>query len=531
MSSPLPSRNGQPSSLDSPSRQLWSEWTQQKDSPSRQLWEELTRWKLQVAQHQKQLELAAAEKATEHRQALAIAAAEHHKVYLSAVETQQLERLCRQNLERQRLLAEREARAREEAKQAELSRLEAERAYQEQQRQEERKREAQRREEQRLQEQKLQEQRLEEERRREAQRREEETKQKQDEAQPPQVNGVVHAPQPRIPSPPTSSVDAGALISPLAEKERVHKKYLDLHQRLKALRKRKDVIDPVKERQWKFDLTKRVGQISADKRANMAPNGPTPHIVSILRQAIQISQPSVDVREYIINPTTPWPADTNFRVSAIFVYLINIFVKRCMANFAEVSNSTYNTAEVVGIVVSHILSDPQLQFHGNTFVDILLAKYHKACPVLWGIYGPDNTLQGRARLGWRDFDSPQEHYSRMTGLGAGWAALTLRDYSRVKTAAKKNPLPAWRYWAALACVLNVPPRERTETHYAVLKGLIAQYVPDFVRFYGQAACVVLRKALGEYVEAGPRNPGGQVLKVLRETIGGKYGLKLFEEEG
>jgi len=531
MSSPSSSRNGRQSSNSSPSRQLLDEWAQTK---------------IAVVQHRKLLELATAEKAAEHRAALAIAAAEHHKVYLSALHTQEYERLARENAERQRLLAEKEARDLEETRRAELARREeesarsarerAEREREERQREQERRRhEEQEHEKKRQEQQREEERRRLEESKREEQKREEANledekrrKQEQDAAQQAQANGVSHASQARPSSPPTLLHDTGSVTSPLSEKERNHRKYLDLHQKLKSLRQRKDVREVIKQRDWEREMRKKVNQISADKDANRMRKR---EITKILQDAIQIPQPSVDAREFIINPAAPWPAEaTSFQISAVFVCLMNSFAKKCITKFADDRNSAYNPADVVGVVVSTVFSDPTLQFQDNSFIDILLAKYHKVCPVLWGIYGPENTVQGRERLGWRkiegEYVTQQEHYDRMGGFGAGWAALTLRDYSKVKSAKMKNPLPAWHYWQALSCILNVPRPQRTQTHLVVLKGLVEQYVPLFVKFYGQAACVVLRKALVEYPEAAQKSPASEALKALRETIREKYRLPL-----
>lgn len=447
--------------------------------------------------HRHRQELAAKERAAEHRAALEIAAAEHNRVYLFACAE-----LAKREAERRREYERR----REEQKRLELER-ENER-IRETQRVEQERIEAQKREENRIREA----QRQEEERKRQEARKAEEdriAKQQQEEALRAQQAPAAQKAETRLPSPPTISQSAGArpLAEVLAEKRRNHKKYLQLHQTLKALRQRRDVRSLLRDQER--EITKRVGQISADKMANIAQNGPTPHIAKILREAIQVQQPSVDAREYIINPTTPWQEGAaNFQVSAAFIYLINCFAKKAINKFADNNNRTYNEAEVVGIVVSHVFSDPSLQFQGNSFIDILLAKYHKVCPILWGISGGD------------------QDYNRQGGLGAGWAALTLRDYSRVKNAARKNPLPAWHYWQALANILNIPPDHRTETHCVVLNGLIAQFVPTFIKFYGQAACVVLREAVVEYPASVKKSAASETLKVLRETIKEKWRIQL-----
>jgi nucleoporin GLE1 len=500
--------------------------------------DEWTQRRISLCQHQKRLDDTTTEKAAQHRAALAIAAHRHHQVYLSALETQELERLTRENAERQRLLAEKEARDHERAKQAELERLEAEAARKNREREEEerRRREAQEREEQKREKQRLEVQRRDQERREEEKRKQqkldekkhqqEQQQQQRDAAQHVEPNGITY---PSSTTPPSFTREAGSVVSTLSEKEFNHQRYLDLHQALKKMRrsaslKQSGIKEYVKEQER--DIRKKVNQISADKQANLLRRK---EILSILQQAKQRPEPVLDARHFIINPTQPFPPGSNTLVSAVFVYLLNFFVKKVISKFAEDVSTTrlYNAAETVGIVCSAVLSDTSLQIHNNSFIDILLAKYHKVCPVLWGIYGPENTVKGRQRIGWKQIEgewiSQQEHYDRMTGLGAGWASLTLRDFSRVKI---RNPLPAWHYWAALACILNVQPEQRTQTHFVVLKGLVEEYVPVFIKFYGQAACVVLRKALVEFPVNGPKGPASEALKVLRQTVKQKYKLTL-----
>ena len=136
--------------------------------------------------------------------------------------------------------------------------------------------------------------------------------------------------------------------------------------------------------------------------------------------------------------------------------------------------------------------------------------------MLFGIYGPENTAQGKQRLGWRretkqgPFVSEQRHSERMTGLGAGFAALSLRNYDRSRM---QNPYPASNYWRALASIVNTPPAEVTETHFMVLKAMIENSEARIMEFFGEAGKAALRKALIEFpASVGAR--GGVSAKAL-----------------
>ena len=87
----------------------------------------------------------------------------------------------------------------------------------------------------------------------------------------------------------------------------------------------------------------------------------------------------------------------------------------------------------------------------------------------------------------------------MTGLGAGFAALAMRNYEKAKL---DNPYPNIHYWKALVAIINVPPAEITQTHFVVLKAMIENYEPRFLEFYGDAALAVLRIALVDFPRRG-----------------------------
>jgi nucleoporin GLE1 len=241
---------------------------------------------------------------------------------------------------------------------------------------------------------------------------------------------------------------------------------------------------------------------------------------------------TLDARELIIRPTNPWVEGVSTQVPGVYVYLLNLLVKLSLKNMpTSASNKAYNAVDPIGIVVCWAFSISAFHIQGNSFADILLAKYHFVCPPLFGIYGSEKTQQGRTRLGWAressdgGWLSPQLHYDRLAGISVGWAALTLRDFSKSQN---RNPLPAWHYWRSLAFILNVPPAQITPSHGIILKGLIEEYARSFFKFYGQLAIVALRTAVVELpaAAAAQNNTALQGVSVLRDTLKAKYDLAL-----
>lgn len=161
-------------------------------------------------------------------------------------------------------------------------------------------------------------------------------------------------------------------------------------------------------------------------------------------------------------------------------------------------------------------------------IDILLAKFRIVCPVLFGYRGSEKTEQGRARLGWwKDsgrWIGEQQHMDRMTGLGAGFAAISLRKFAASK---KQNPYPARHYWTAMARIVNTPAVEISNTQCIVLKAMIENYEGKFIDAYGSAAVVALRTALVEFPARAPtKGAAVHSLEVLATLLKKNTGLTL-----
>lgn len=225
-----------------------------------------------------------------------------------------------------------------------------------------------------------------------------------------------------------------------------------------------------------------------------------------------MQQIMIDVTPYIVSV----PAErlreggANTQYPAILLFLLNHLVKAVISQFAqEVSRATH-AADPIGILVVSMFSTPELLWNGHSLIDILWAKYHKVCPVVFGIYGSEKSAAGRTRLGWHIEDGAhvdiQEHQDRMIGFGAGFGAITLRDFTKSKNV---SPAPVHLFWTSLARILNTPKDEQSPTQYVVLNSMLKHCVQRFISFYGTAAIAALRTACIDFPSTGPAGPGGQ----------------------
>jgi nucleoporin GLE1 len=206
---------------------------------------------------------------------------------------------------------------------------------------------------------------------------------------------------------------------------------------------------------------------------------------------------------------------------SLLIYILNIFSKAIISQFGSESGISIKAAEPAGVLVAQIFATPDYQLKGHSLIDILLAKLHFACPVLWGVYGDEKTAEGRLRLGWRREDgafvSESRHHERVSGLGAGFASIALRNFTKSRL---HNPFPPTNFWECLANILNVPPNDVQPTHLFVLKAMLDNSAERFIQFYGSAAIAALRHALVNFPATLPPR--------LKDTAGCKAIILLVE---
>jgi nucleoporin GLE1 len=214
-------------------------------------------------------------------------------------------------------------------------------------------------------------------------------------------------------------------------------------------------------------------------------------------------------------------------IPSLFVYLLNIFSKMAISQFANECGANPRAADPIGVIVAHIFSDDRFKWRGKSMIDILMAKYRHSCPALFGCKGSDKTAAGRSAIGWRreggGWIPEQAHNDRMAGLGAGYAAISLRDFSKSKYSSPYTPA---HYWKAFAAIVNTPPAQTSNTQFIVLKAMIDGHEARFLQFYGNAGLAALQVAVREFPQRAPHNSGAQGLQVLGEILRKEKGLQL-----
>lgn len=254
--------------------------------------------------------------------------------------------------------------------------------------------------------------------------------------------------------------------------------------------------------------------------------------MSALRQGLDgtIQSPPIDVSIFVTKQrkAVEGALHNESTLPALFIYLMNICAKGIINQYISECGANPKAADPIGVVAALIFSDKEFFWRGETLIDILIAKFRVVCPALFGCRGKDTTERGRQVLGWkRDGASwipEQTHRDRMAGLGAGFASLSLRDFSRVN---KTNPYPPTNYWKALAFIVNTPQNETSDTQYVVLRAMIEGHERRFLQFYGNAGLAALRAALIDFPTKAPaKSTAAGSLQALAELLQAEEGLVL-----
>ncbi|KAI0459970.1 GLE1-domain-containing protein [Xylaria acuta] len=311
--------------------------------------------------------------------------------------------------------------------------------------------------------------------------------------------------------------------------------YVVIHQNLKRLRvslaEQAKSLPLLKARMgdMRREMRKSMGQIVTEKGGNKKQMAT---IQALLQESLSGSVPStmVDPSQYIKDKREPMDGALHNepQLPSLFLYLLNIFAKTIINQFINECGAQPKAADPLGVITAHIFSNKTYLWRGKTLVDILMAKYRVACPVLFGYRGSESTEQGRMRLGWRRdgtaWAPEQQHIDRMKGLAVGYAAISLRDFSK---SPNTNPWPPSEYWTSLARIVNTPPTEISNTQCVVLRGMIEIYEERFIYFYGSAGVAALRSALiGFPNKAQAKTPGTSGLSVLAQILKRDIGLEL-----
>ena len=344
------------------------------------------------------------------------------------------------------------------------------------------------------------------------------------------------------PHPPTTAPTPAAQVHPTqdSQREAEHKRYLVIHKRLKELRTfivSGGAGSPDLKRNMgdmRREIRKSVGQLRVGQGTNKVPvthslslSAISPanltcqlqNIINTLRSSLKIPSPQIPILPFLF-ATPSLPSGTSTTGPSLLLYLLNIFSKSIIAQLISEAGIETAKADPIGTIASHIFALKDFLWNEHTLIDILIAKYHVVCPVLFGIYGPDSSAAGKMRLGWAregsGFTSLQNHSQRMAGLGAGYAGISLRNYEK---AVHKNPYPATNYWIAFANIVNVPKGRRTETHATVLRAMIEGYEERYLLFFGDAARCALRLAVVDFPKGvEDAGMGTRALELLGDVV-------------
>ena len=216
----------------------------------------------------------------------------------------------------------------------------------------------------------------------------------------------------------------------------------------------------------------------------------------------------VDIRPFIAFPPEAI-AQTEEKVPSLLIYSFNILSKCLISSLLTEASVNLGHAEPVGIVAAQIFSLDAFIYKGIPMSDILWAKYRVICPSLWGLYGDEKTESGRQAVGWwhtepngqGPYITDQEHADRMTALGAGFSALTLRNFGRAK---RKNPFPNWIFWHSLYKLSSIPSNEMQDTQILLLGAMLRSSAERVVQFFGQFGLAALHRVIIDLPKELPR---------------------------
>ncbi|KAI1818162.1 GLE1-domain-containing protein [Poronia punctata] len=312
--------------------------------------------------------------------------------------------------------------------------------------------------------------------------------------------------------------------------------YIVIHQNLKKLRaymaEQAKSSPALKTRMgdMRREMRKSLGQFVMEKGGNKQQIAA---IQRLFQESLSGSVPSapVDPSQFILDrqrAPVEGALHNEAQLPSLFIYLLNIFSKSIINQFINECAMQPRAADPLGVIAAQTFSNKSHLWRGESLIDILMAKFRVVCPVLFGYRGSEKTEQGRLRIGWRKdggaWTAENHHIDRMKGLGAGYAAIALRDFSR---SSNKNPWPPSKYWTSMARIVNTPPAEMSNTQCIVLRSMIETYEERFFLFYGTAAIAALRKALIDFPRSAPvKTSGTSGLEVLAQMLKRDIGLEL-----
>ena len=99
-------------------------------------------------------------------------------------------------------------------------------------------------------------------------------------------------------------------------------------------------------------------------------------------------------------------------------------------------------------------------------------------------------------MGWRLEEGAlipeSRQLDRLTGLGAGYAAIALRNFSR--TARSTSPLPPRHFWASMAGLVDTSVANVSVQHLVLMKSMLENGWDRVIMFWGSNGVAALREA-------------------------------------
>ncbi|KAF7944375.1 hypothetical protein EAE96_010772 [Botrytis aclada] len=313
-------------------------------------------------------------------------------------------------------------------------------------------------------------------------------------------------------------------------------RYLEIHKNLKQLRQylvtegKQNIPFKKMLGDYRRAIRQTVGQLTGERGANRECIN---KIVTLLGESLRtVQSPGIDPSNYMVSKPNPVQGAQNNgeQLPSLFIYLLNFFSKSIVSQFINEAGVRPEMADPVGVIAVSIFARDEFLWRGTSLIDILMAKMRVSIPVVFGLRGNDKTEEGRARIGWQRLDDgswidEQAHNNRMVGLAAGYAAISLRDFSKVKLT---NPWPPTYYWRAMASIVSTPTEEASSTQYTALRSMIEGWEQRFIELYGVQAIAALRVALVDFPARAP--PSAKVaagsLSVLVDKLDRDKGLTL-----
>ena len=139
--------------------------------------------------------------------------------------------------------------------------------------------------------------------------------------------------------------------------------------------------------------------------------------------------PQVDAATFQLNHDPRIEGKPPTKVPLVFIWMINELGKMVVRQVETESSVAIKTANPIGVAVVSALARDPLLANGRSFIDIIVARLWKKCPILQGVLGPEDTPRAREALGWiktkpgDQWEGDEAHVNRMVGYTAGFAAI------------------------------------------------------------------------------------------------------------